>query len=141
MQTVLQFGAVDKLIYVPGFQFSKSVLASESISPSGTSGTLCAYWLALWRTSWAWELHSVTPPFSPWVLVCPCVTTLGSVLNNRKQVLRAMKTELCWVHSIVFKVGLQYRIACHGETAAVKKGRSVPSCCCQHYAEPDCCYK
>lgn len=46
---------------------------------------------------------------------------ITGVLNNRKQVFMAMKSELCWIHSIVFEVGLQYRIACHGEAAAVRR--------------------
>lgn len=65
------------------------------------------------------EMASVALPFIPGFLVCLCITTLGGVLNNRKQVLMAVKLELCWIHSIVFKVGLQYRTACHGKAAAV----------------------
>lgn len=32
-----------------------------------------------------------------------------------------MKSELCWIHSIVFEVGLQYWIECHGEAVAVRR--------------------
>lgn len=114
------------MIYVPGLQFSKLVLSPKSVGSPGASETLCACWLALWRTSGAWELQSVTPPSSPGVLVCLCTTTLGGAWNNRKQVLMVMKPELSWIHGVVFKVGLQYRIACHGEAAAVRReGQSL----------------
>lgn len=109
------------MIYVPGFQFSKLLLAPESVGPSGASETLCRCCLALWRTSWAWELQSVTPLFSPGALVCLCITSLGGVPNNRKQVLMFMKPELSWIHGIAFKVRLQYRIACYRETAAARR--------------------